>query len=261
MYKFETSDARACATMRDDYLNSLYAPKDGMWESFVDMGSFFLVKKGGEIIGYLVLNQDNYLIQIYARADATEVFASAIKELGIVGSFVATSEPDFLRLSQEQQKSVAVNAHMYYVPKDVQMPKPGLADGSEFRVLSTQDFEGAVLFALDVLGAPEDWLRGYYAERIERGELYGLYQDGKLIAAGECRLSPMQENIADLGMVVAPAYRKKGIATEVLGLLLEKCEEEGWTPICSTENDNIGAQKAIQKAGFVPYHRILQIKF
>lgn len=261
MYKFEPSTAQACASLRHEYLKSLSAPKDGMWEAFVDMGAFFEIKTSEKTIGYLVLNQDRYIIQFYVLKDAAAVFSHAIEKLEIAGAFVATCETDFMCLSIDMHKSLSINALMYQASLLDDIEEPQFNTEFDFRVLNKEDMENAVSFAIAAIGAPEDWLRGYYSERIDRGELHGLFNKGNLIATGECRISPLFQGVADIGMIVAPTHRKKGIATGVLVRLLQLCREKNLSPICSTEKDNFGAQKAIEKAGFEAYHRILDVKF
>ena len=43
--------------------------------------------------------------------------------------------------------------------------------------------------------------------------------------------------------------------------LKQLCDDRGLVPICSTTADNVAAQRAITKAGFVSRHRILEVSF
>jgi len=108
---------------------------------------------------------------------------------------------------------------------------------------------------------PEQWLIGYLTNLIERQELFGYWRDGRLMATGESRGNDeYQVEYADLGVIVAESERRKGIATRVLQRLVAITEAKGLIPICSTEKSNIGAQKAISRAGFFAGHRILQFE-
>lgn len=70
-----------------------------------------------------------------------------------------------------------------------------------------------------------------------------------------------QTEYADLGMIVAQSQRGKGIATQVLSWLIHSANGRGLSPICSTESGNLGAQKAIKRAGLMAQNRIVQIEF
>nr|WP_260115535.1 GNAT family N-acetyltransferase [Vibrio sp. SS-MA-C1-2] len=119
-----------------------------------------------------------------------------------------------------------------------------------------------VEFAATNIGAPEQWLAGYFENLISRNELFGYWKEGELFATGECRLfDEYQTEYADLGMIVAQSQRGNGIATHVLNWLVNSANQRNLTPICSTESGNLGAQKAIKRAGLLPLNRIVQIEF
>ncbi|MFT5700770.1 MAG: putative acetyltransferase [Desulforhopalus sp.] len=64
----------------------------------------------------------------------------------------------------------------------------------------------------------------------------------------------------DLGFIVGQAQRGKGLGSSVLKNLVTLAESKGLKPICSTEKDNIGAQKAIRRAGLFAGNRIIQFE-
>lgn len=132
----------------------------------------------------------------------------------------------------------------------------------EMQQVTPNQLNELVQFAATNIGAPEQWLSGYYGRLIERNELWGYWLNNTLLATGECRLfDEFQTQYADLGMIVAQSERGKGIATQVLQYLVHEAQSKGLTPICSTENNNIAAQKAIGKAGMRSSNRIVQFKF
>ena len=105
-------------------------------------------------------------------------------------------------------------------------------------------------------------VNGYYGELIKRKELQGYRKEGQLLAVGECRLfDEHQSDYADLGMIVAQSMRGQGIAKKVLHWLTTLASSKGLKSMCSTESDNIAAQKAIASAGFVSANRIVQFEF
>ena len=84
---------------------------------------------------------------------------------------------------------------------------------------------------------------------------------GHLIATSECRISTTQPPYTDVGMVVAEAYRCKGVGTYMLARTKIFCYERETRPICSCKADNLGSKKAIIKAGFASRHRSVFIEF
>ena len=109
------------------------------------------------------------------------------------------------------------------------------------------------------MGGSEDWLITYYSNLIQRRELFGCWLADKLVGAGENReFGDVQSGYTDLGVVVDPNHRGKGLATWILQQLVQQAVKKGLKPMCSTERDNIAAQKAITRAGFVSRNRIIQ---
>jgi len=159
----------------------------------------------------------------------------------------------------DNTSTFTVNSLMYqHVGNETQ------CDVSEVKLTlaNSDQLESLVTFAIEAIGAPKEWLSGYYANLIKRKELWYYALDGKISATGECRyFDEYQTPYADLGMIVSPAYRGQGMATQVLNQLLKVAKEKGLKAICSTEVGNIAAQKAINKAGLLAPNRIVQFDF
>ena len=114
-------------------------------------------------------------------------------------------------------------------------------------------------FAVASIGAPEEWLSGYFANLIDRRELFGVWENGQLVATGKSRgYDEYQTEYADVGVIVAESERGRRMATQVLRQLVAMNEASGLKSICSTEKTNVAAQKAIGRAGFLANNRIIQ---
>jgi len=249
--------------LKQQYLQQLATPLDGMWEVFATLADHYSIVCEDKIIGYCVINSDHKLLQFYVPGphDSNQIFSQIIVELRVAGAFTNTGEFQYLSMCMDHHKSVVVNAIMYGFEKEGKVKNVTFPRQSKFRIIEANELEYAVEFGINTLGADPDWLKGYFAELIKQKQLFGLWQANSLIATGECRESKTQKPYADLGMVVSADHRKQGLATSILQHLLCLCREQGLRAICSTERDNIAAQKAITKAGFISQHRILEIIF
>ena len=129
--------------------------------------------------------------------------------------------------------------------------------------LATKDLLAEfVQFAATNIGAPQQWLNGYYGNLIARNELFGYWLNRQLMAAGECRLfDHFQTEYADIGVIVSQSERDQGIAKKVLSTLVKHADKQGLIAMCSTENSNMAAQKAISSVGFLTNNRIVQFEF
>lgn len=265
MNSFEFSEATSdeIAHLKREYLSTLSAPLDGMWETFADMATKWLFTQDEKPAGYAAVNGNRQMLQFFLqeRFEAKDLFSRLIQEQDVTGAIVPTCDPLTLALALDHQKSIAVNAIMYHLPHKDALAPAGFPPGCTFQLVTGGGLDQAVEFAHETLGASEDWLQGYFGNLVSRKELFGLQQNGELIATGECRVSDSQKGIADVGMVVGKKHRRGGIATNILRMLAGHAQAEGLSSICSTEAGNIGAQKAISRAGFISTHRILEITF
>jgi predicted acetyltransferase len=257
------------SALKQAYFAQSTAPLDGMWHfGFVPMSAHFGFYEEETLIGYCCINGEGYMLQFYlsddAKTDAKELFTLIAEQNSSVignvnGAFVSTAEPNYLSLSLDNASAVTVNSLMY---KQKETSKQSNTATLELKLAEPEMLDRFVEFAATNIGAPEQWLTGYYGNLISRKELFGYWNEGELLAAGECRLfDEYQTEYADLGMIVAQSQRGKGIATQVLNWLVNSANQRGLTPICSTESSNIGAQKAIKRAGLSSSNRIVQVEF
>jgi GNAT superfamily N-acetyltransferase len=263
MFGLQSVSFQQLKPLRRAYLKTITAPLDGMWEdAFFPVAAHYAVLSDGRTVGYCSVNQENALLGFQSVRDdaASAAFVYCLRKFQIKTAYVSTAEPIYHSLCMDHQTSVRVNAIMYEDGGHGAEP-PVFPGDTHYRLVEQSDFGIAIDFGLRSIGDVREWLNGYYTERIAKQELFGLWNGNELQAAGELRLSAIQEGVADVGMVVSPAVRRKGIATEILKRLLADGRDHGLRLICSTEKSNIGAQKAIVQAGFKSSHRILEVAF
>ncbi|EDK29588.1 acetyltransferase, GNAT family protein [Vibrionales bacterium SWAT-3] len=259
--------------LKTAYFSESTAPLDGMWHfGFVPMSDHFGFYESGKLVGYCVLNGEGYLLQFYlaptASANVADLFtlitennSSVISE--VKGAFVSTAEPQYLSLCLDNTESFKVNAMMYRQNQESDASRhSGRIEDIKMTLATEEQLDKLVEFASSAIGAPKEWLVGYYSNLIARQELWGYWENESVLATGECRkFDEHQTQFADLGMIVAEQERGKGLATRVLNSLKQQANLQGLEVICSTESSNIGAQKAIERAGMSSKHRILQFDF
>ena len=255
--------------LKEQYFVQATAALDGMWHfGFVSTSGHFGFYEDNILVGYCCINDEGYMLQFYlspvANVQATELFALIAQKnnsvMGAVsGAFVSTAETNYLSLCLDNSCSFKVNALMYELGTSDHVDK---SKSLEMQLADKKQLTDFVEFGASAIGAPEQWLTGYFGNLIQRKELWGYWDNYQLLATGECRLfDEYQTEFADLGMIVAKSERGKGLATRVLYYLINKAAEKDLLPICSTECSNIAAQNAITRAGLVSSNRIVQFEF
>ncbi|MFZ3406429.1 GNAT family N-acetyltransferase [Vibrio chagasii] len=255
--------------LKTAYFSESTAPLDGMWHfGFVPMSDHYGFYEGDKLVGYCVLNGEGYLLQFYlaptTNTNIADLFTLIVENNSSVvdevkGAFVSTAEPQYLSLCLDNTESFKVNALMF---RQRLIAVANSIENIEMTLATEEQLDQLVEFASSAIGAPKEWLSGYYSNLITRQELWGYWENGNIIAAGECRkFDEHQTQYADLGMIIAEQERGRGLATRVLNFLTQHATSQGLEVICSTESSNIGAQKAIERAGLSSKHRILQFDF
>jgi RimJ/RimL family protein N-acetyltransferase len=263
--KIESTDV--LSELKKRYMQQTTAPLDGMWlTGFVPMANHFGFYEDNQLVGFCCANDEGYLLQFFVNRNyqnqSSQLFESIVhgddSQAGpIKGAFVSTAEPHYLSLCLDRFSKFEVNSLMYQLDdrRDEQPPEAALT----MPTVQSEQLTGAVEFATAAIGAPAEWLSGYYANLIHRQELFGVWENGQLIATGESRgYDDYQTQYADVGVIVAQSQRGNGMATKILRQLVNLNEANGLKSICSTEKTNVAAQKAIGRAGFFASNRIIQ---
>ena len=265
----ELKSTEPLAEMKQAYIRQTTAPLDGMWLcGFVPMSTHFGFYDETKPIGFCCVNDEGYLLQFFLTAShhnqSSQLFESILRSDDlptpkISGAFVSTAEPHFMSLCLDHFSKWEVNALMY--KQETESNDPAQDSPLDLVGIDSTRLPDVVEFAHAAIGAPEEWLTGYFSNLINRQELFGLWDDGCLVATGENRgFDEYQTEYVDLGVIVAESQRCKGLATRILKHFTRMNEDRGLKSICSTEKTNLGAQKAIVRAGFFADNRIVQFK-
>jgi GNAT superfamily N-acetyltransferase len=250
--------------LRDAYLRTLIAPMDGMWENAVIAhASFWEIQDQGEHVGHFCLDADRYLLRFHLLEDylarAQEIFRWIISTYALHSAITSTIEPPYLSLCLDNQRSITLYSYLFRDSKHRELP-PDLSNYL-FGRAEVSAFEGIASFYRANAEGPGEWIEPFLSERLARNELFVLFDQQALVATGECIPSQKQAPYADLGIVVAQAFRGRGLGSFMLTRLKHYCYTAGWKPICSCAADNLASKKAIEKAGFISEHRMVKIAF
>ena len=250
--------------MRDDYLRTLVAPMDGMWESTaITHAAFWEIQDRGQHAGYFCIDSNNYLLRFHLlenyQARAQEIFHWVISTYGIQHAITSTIESLYFSLCIDIQKSIALHSYLFRDNKRIELSF-SLSD-SIFRKAEERELDDIVHFYRANTEGSGEWIEGFVHKRLNCEELFVLHNRQILVAAGECIPSQKQIPYADLGIVVAQSYRGRGLGSSMLTQLKKHCYETGWKPICSCAANNQSSKKAIEKAGFISDQRMVKITF
>ncbi|GCE07146.1 GNAT family N-acetyltransferase [Dictyobacter aurantiacus] len=250
--------------LRDEYLRTLVAPADGMWEkAVIAQAAFWEIHDGKQVLGAFCLDAEGTLLRVQLLEPylerGEEILIWLVSRQGIQRAIASTIEPLYFSLCLDLH--INITPHSYLFRDQQRIEPPADHDPHHFRKATSDELDALVLFYKENTSGPGAWIEGFLQERLRSEELFLLFDHQTLVATGECIPSQEQPPYADLGMVVAQAYRGRGLGSSMLLRLKQHCYASGWRPICSCEATNAASKRAIEKAGFVSEHRIVNIQF
>lgn len=250
--------------LRSEYLHTLLAPMDGMWERrIISQATFWEIQDQERYAGHFCLDSSNYLLRFHLtkeyQAQAQEIFQRIISTYELQYAITSTIEPLYFTLCLDFQKSITPQSYLFRDQTRMHVPIDLLA--SSFRKADMREWDTLVRFYQENTGGPGEWIEPFLHEHLDREEVFVCFSQHALVATGECIPSQRQPPYADLGMVVAQSYRGRGLGRSVLLYLKEHCYEANWKPICSCAVGNHASKKAIERAGFLSEHRMVKITF
>ncbi len=257
-FDLQADAAKVYFGLQPAYRKTLVAPQDDMWATFADAAAHYALLAGGETLGCCSVNEDRELLFFHLRARfedrAEAVFGELIERLELVAALPSTVDPGFLSLSLEAGHGSDPKALLFH-----HLLEPAGTALSDLRLASTADHPAATAFAQAATDMPRSFLEPYFAERIDKRQLF-LHQKGdEVLATGECRDDERQAGHAHVGLIVGRGRRGKGLGSRLMHALVLECRRRKLKPLCSTEPENLAARRVIHKAGFRARHRVFRV--
>ena len=172
-------------------------------------------------------------------------------------AFVGTNNPTYQAIAMHLQQKVSVDTYLFrdFFKTDLKNEMGNL------RAAETKELDRVVAFYHKSIGAPKGWLEGYLGNLVGKGEVHINEEADEILGACEVRSSTSHPKVANIGMVVSPDHRRKGIGSYLLGKAKEMAIYRGLQPICSCEKGNVASLKSIHSNGFRSVHQVLLLEF
>ena len=242
---------RPPAQLREQYLDSLAHPQEMFLENLVASGTAWQL----DVDAYAVVNGET-LVELFVAADDSDRLLALFEKV-----MAASAAKAVLCKSYDTQLLFAAFS------RSVRVTTGGLM----FRKLSDPAFRprGDVSFRPGVVDDAEaiaDFDDGFFddveetREFARSGHLVVLESADELIGCGTAKPVIAERDDIDLGMLVAPAHRRRGYGSHIIQYLKSQCLQKGLRPICGCSVENVGSQRALTNAGFVCEHRLLLIE-
>lgn len=259
MYTYQQVNTDEIQSLINEYYKSLSAPMDDMWEeSVLPKSTYYLILRE-KPIGFFAMNDENIMTQFYiVDYEYSDAFVAVLNYFYIDQAMVSTYDPVFHSIASKFKKASVVKGLLFIEDDMVTLEEP--MEGLTYEHAKSDDLEEVTRYHdNNFMGG--DFLEDYLKRLIDAGGLLLVKYEGAIIGTGEYRVSKNTENVANVGMTVSEAYRKKGLGAYILSYIRELCLSKGYVTICGCDTDNIASRKAIEKVGYKSYHKVLNVWF
>jgi predicted acetyltransferase len=256
----KTENTETINSLRSKLYQKLTAPIDAMWEQlYIASSQHYLIENNNKTIGFCCINDEKCLLQIFLleeyNSKMENVITTLIDSELITSASLSSNEPISFNTCLSLSKSIKVNTFCFeHTGNTIDIDST-----LNVELVTSEDIPSVKAFLKEQVGMDDTF--GYTKNLVARKEIYMVKEADKLVATSECRMSNSQPEIADLGIIVNSGFRKKGIATQIMQMQVNRVLKVKRKPICSTTLENVAARKAIEKSGFYCTNIIFDILF
>jgi GNAT superfamily N-acetyltransferase len=241
---------------RELYMKSLPFAQEEYIEQIVKKCDYYLIEVKSKTKGYFCVDKDKVLYEFYLNDEvlifAQDIFKALLNKEYFISAESKTFDYLLMSLCLDFNKKALCSGYLFRNFVNVKNYLVGF-DNICFRLANLKDSE-------KISDMSEDFFENL-EEQILKEEIFVLYSNENLLAAGVVQKVFPSMNYYDIGMIVEKNHRGKGIGTYIITKLREICCEHNGVPICGCWYYNYASKRTLEKAGFISNHRIITFDF
>lgn len=245
MSKFIHS-SHASLSLRQQYLASLEEPQEWFLEELVGLGQVWTLEDGT----YGVTHVKTLVEFVSAEPTHTgKLLRDFQGQHGFSTALVKSYDHGLVRACEQLGWTVVVGGLLFRKRK---LSRPAAFDCAVIRATISAD----VHTIWQINGAffeSEDEV----ADLAGANKLWTAIVDGEIAGCGVSNRVIKDSDAVDIGMMVAPNFRRKGLGTYIVSEIADRVEIDGLRPICGCGASNVASRATLEKAGFVSEHQLL----
>lgn len=255
MFKYIKSSLNENDEFFQMYVNSLSSRYDDFLEEHILGSDIYSIYIGNTHLGYFGVYKNKMLTQFVMPISeinySQPVFSNILKTFEIKNAFVPTCDELFLSICLDNHKKINLQAYFF---EDSGKPVRPAEYSKELLFPATpQDLNEIISITGDFIDLHE--------ERIAKGQLYVLRENGELLGMGVIADNVIMKNCKGTGMFTNENHRQKGVGRSILLHLKDICHAVGMTPIPGCWYHNYYSKRTLESAGYITKTRLLNIEF
>ncbi len=243
--------------LRRAYLAALAEPQELYVEQLVAIGQAYVVFCGPELQGYVVVAGET-IVELHVDDAGLEtlpaLFAATLAESGATRALCKTFDTTMVTAAASRPATTRTVGFLFRSVRD----RSSISDARLRPRLGTAADADSLWSMHDGFFEDRDEIDRYAAD--DRLFVYGTTAD-ELVGCGILTRVIAAQRAVDVGMVVAKAHRQRGFGAYLVAHLKHHCLQRGDRPICGCSADNQSSRRALENAGFVTAHSLIEFTY
>ncbi len=255
MAKYVKSSFKENHEFLEMYINSLSSRYDDFLEEHILESEIYSIYIDDAHVGYFGVHSNKMLTQFVMSLSelrrAQTIFTDVLKVFDIRNALVPTCDELFLSLCLDNHKKI--NMHAYFIEHSGKPVKPAVYSRELLHQATLEDLP-------EILSITKDFI-DRHEERIKKGQLYVLRENGEFLGMGIIVDNVIMKNCKGTGMFTNEKHRQKGVGRSIILHLKDICRAAGADPIPGCWYYNHNSKRTLESAGYITRTRLLNIAF
>ena len=251
---FEPVDFGDIASAVRRHLATLPSAIDSFLEEHILASNHYRIAISGETAGFASIHKGRLITQFaldapYRRA-GQQAFARVRRLEEVRSAFVPTCDEYYLSHALDEYRQLSKQAYFFALaPSRTNQPPPDFA----LRPAKSEDVALIREESGDFFEPVE--------KRLERHELFATLRDGEPVGFGIREVSALYDDVASIGMFTRERYRRQGVGTATIALLIDDSLRRGLRPIAGCWYYNHRSKQTLERAGMYSPARLLKVEY
>ena len=237
------------------HLRALPSAIDSFLEDHILASNHYRIVVAGETAGFASIHEERLITQ-FALFEPYRRYGQALfRELRqleqVRSAFVATCDEFFLAHALDDYRQLAKQAYFFATPPDVGEVVPS----------NRNAIRPAVMEDADLVRQESDDFFEHLEQHIAAGEVFITLQGEEAVGFGILVKSTLYEDVASIGMYTIERFRKMGVGTATIAMLIEECRRRSLRPVAGCWYYNHRSRQTLQRAGMHSATRLLKIDY
>jgi RimJ/RimL family protein N-acetyltransferase len=236
------------------HLAGLPSAIDSFLEAHILASRYYRIVVAGEPAGFVSIHESRLMTQFVLdtpyRHFGQSIFVQARRLEEVRSVFVPTCDELYLSHALDDYRQLAKQAYFFTVAASRVVPAP-----AGFTLRPAEPTDAAL-----IREESGDFFEPV-EQRLARDEFFVTLRHGEPVGFGIREVSALYDDVASIGMVTRERFRRQGVGTATIALLIDDSRSRGLRPIAGCWYYNHGSKRTLERAGMYSAARLRKVEY